>query len=153
MHILAPFVLTLLRHNTKGVLFMKNKKLIAVLSCVLVVLIAAVAVVFITTRPETDDGKKEISVTVVLKDKSEKNFEITTDAEFLSQALFEEGLLKKSEYEKGDGLYTYFAGVRADYNADGAFWWMKFNGEDATVGIDSFAIKDGDEIEIIYTPA
>lgn len=132
---------------------MKNKKLIVILSVCLVATIALFAGIYIATRPETNENFKEISVTIVLEDKTEKAFEITTEAEFLSEALYDEGLLEKTEYEKGDGLYTYFAGFRADYNADGAFWWLKFNGEDATVGIDDFAINDGDEIEIIYTPA
>ncbi len=149
MHILAPFVLTLLRHNTKGVLFMKNKKLIAVLSCVLVVLIAAVAVVFITTRPETDDGTKEITVTVVSKEKEEKVFEIDTDAEYLGEALLEEKIVNEDEY--ASGFYTVINGKKADYNVDQSWWCVTKDGEMTSVGMNEQPILDGDKFEITYT--
>ena len=61
---------------------MKNKKLIIILCSVLVVLIAAAAVIFAVTRPETDDGKKDILVTIEYKDGEEKEIEIATDKEY-----------------------------------------------------------------------
>ncbi len=130
---------------------MKNKKLLVILSIVLVVVIAAFAAIYIATKPETDKGDKEISVTVVTKDETEKVFNIDTDAEYLSEALVEEGILTKEEFESKTGMYTVVAGITADYNVDKSFWWVKVNGEDATVGMDSLAISNGDEFEIIYT--
>lgn len=74
---------------------MKNKNLIIGLSGVLAVLIAVFAGVFIATRPETDDGAKTVNVTVVFADKSEKEYEIKTDAEFLADALLEEEIIEE----------------------------------------------------------
>ena len=132
---------------------MKNKKLIIGLSTLLVIIIAVFAVVFITNRPETTQGSKTVNVTVVFSDKSEKDYEIKTDAEYLAEALYEEGLLKTDEYEKGDGLYTYVAEERADYTLDGSWWCVTKGGEMTTVGMDKLPIADGDSFEITNTPA
>lgn len=130
---------------------MKNKKLAIVLCSVLVVLIAAASVIFAVTRPETDDDKKDIVVTVEYKDGQEKEFEIKTEKEFLADALLEEEMVSKEEYEMG--YYTVIDGVRADYTQDGAWWCVYEAGEMTSVGMNELAIEDGDEFEIVYTPA
>ena len=65
---------------------MKNKKLILGLSIGLVVLIALFSALFILNRPNTEEGAKQIGVTVVFADKSEKEYTIKTDAEYLADA-------------------------------------------------------------------
>ena len=132
---------------------MKNKKIIISLSVVLAVIIAAFAGIYIATRPETTTDKKTISVSVVFADKSDKDYTIETDAEYLADALNEKGLLDTKEYEKGDGLYTYIAGERADYTLDGSWWCVTKSGEMTTVGMNELAISDGDIFEITNTPA
>ena len=129
---------------------MKNKKLVIGLSIVLVVLIAVFAGVFIATRPETSQGAKTVDVTVVFADKSEKEYEIKTDAEFLADALLEEKLI---EEKSADGLYTVIAGERADYNLDKSWWCVTKGGETTNVGINELPIADGDSFEITNTPA
>ncbi|MBQ2135759.1 MAG: DUF4430 domain-containing protein [Clostridia bacterium] len=130
---------------------MKNKKLIIILCSVLVVLIAAAAVIFAVTRPETDDGKKDILVTIEYKDGEEKEIEIATDKEYFADVLLEEKLVSKEEYDAG--YYTVIDGVRADYNADGAWWCVYEAGEMTSVGMNELPVEDGDEFEIVYTPA
>lgn len=132
---------------------MKNKKIIIGLSVFLAVIIAVFAGIFIANRPETQKGSKNISVTVVFADKSEKDYEISTDAEYLADALHEEGLIKDDEYEKGDGMYTYVADERADYTLDGSWWCVTQEGEMTTVGMNELPIADGDSFEITNTPA
>ena len=129
---------------------MKNKKLVIGLSIVLVVLIAVFAGVFIATRPETQEGAKTVDVTIVFADKSEKEYEIKTDAEFLADALLEEKLI---EEKSADGLYTVIAGERADYNLDKSWWCVTKGGEMTNVGINELPIADGDSFEITNTPA
>lgn len=129
---------------------MKNKKLVIGLSVVLAVLIAVFAGVFIATRPETSEGAKTVDVTVVFADKTEKEYEIKTDAEFLADALLEEKII---EEKSADGMYTVIAGERADYNLDKSWWSVTKDGEMTSVGMNEQPIADGDSFEITNTPA
>lgn len=132
---------------------MKNKKIVIGLAAVLVVIVAAFSVIFINMKPETKKGEKNITVTVVFKDKSEKEFKIDTDAKYLGDALLEEKIVTEDEYKNGDGMYTYIAGERADYNLDKSWWCLNIDGEMAMVGINEQPIADGDSFEITNTPA
>lgn len=132
---------------------MKNKKIIISLSVILAVIIAAFAGIYIATRQETSTDKKTISVSVVFADKSDKDYTIETDAEYLADALNEIGLLDSKEYEKSDGMYTIIAGERADYTLDGSWWCVTKSGEMTTVGMNEQVIADGDSFEITNTPA
>ena len=129
---------------------MKNKKLILGMGIVLAVLIAIFATVFALSRNDTQQGAKEISVTVVFADKSEKVYEIHTDAEFLADALLEEKII---EEKLSDGLYTVIAGERADYNLDKSWWCLTKSGEMVNVGINDTPLTDGDSFEITNTPS
>lgn len=129
---------------------MKNKKLILGMGIILAVLIAIFATVFALTRNDTQQGSKEISVTVVFADKSEKVYEIHTDAEFLADALLEEKIIDE---KLSDGLYTVIAGERADYNLDKSWWCLTKSGEMVNVGINDTTLTDGDSFEITNTPS
>ena len=132
---------------------MKQRKLIACLISVLLIVIA----IFTTGCGKKDNNSsvitesKEITVTVVYADKSEKAFDIKTDAEFLGDALFEEKLIKEDEYKSG--FYSYIDGVRADYNKDNAWWCVTKGGEMTNKGINDLPIADGDKFEITHTPS
>ena len=128
---------------------MKNKKLIIGLSVVVTVLIAVFASIMIITKPDTNDGSKNIEVTVVYKDETSKEFKISTDAEYLGDALFEEKLVTEAEYESG--FYTEINGVKADFNVDQSWWCVTKDGEMTSVGMNEQVIADGDEFGITYT--
>ena len=129
---------------------MKNKKLILGLSIGLVVLIAVFSALFILNRPDIEEGSKEIGVTVVFADKSEKEYIIKTDAEYLADALLEEKII---EEKSTDGMYTVIAGERADYTLDGSWWCLTVNGEMASVGINDQPVTDGENYELTNTPS
>lgn len=129
---------------------MKNKKLILGLSIGLVVLIALFSALFILNRPDTEEGSKQIGVTVVFADKSEKEYTIKTDAEYLADALLEEKII---EEKSKDGMYTVIAGERADYTLDGSWWCLTVNGEMASVGINDQPVLDGENYELTNTPS
>ena len=129
---------------------MKNKKLILGLSAILILLIAVFTAVFCLNRPETDKGSKEIGVTVVFADKTEKEYEIHTDAEYLADALLEEGVI---EEKATDGMYSVIAGERADYTLDKSWWCINKGGEMTSVGLNEQPIADGDSFEITNTPS
>ncbi len=121
-------------------------------------LIAAVIVVIVAvlmfagwyfTRQKPVEGQKDITVTVVYKDESSDKFEITTQAEFLRQALEEKDLVKGDESEYGLFI-TEVNGVKVD--ADNQEWWcITKSGETVNTGVDTTPIADGDSFEITLT--
>ncbi len=93
------------------------------------------------------------AVTVIVEVKAgEKSIELTikTDKTILADALLEHNLV---EGEEGAfGLYIKSVNqIRADYDADGAYWALSKNGEYATAGADSTTIADGEHYELVYT--
>ena len=130
---------------------MKNKKtLIAVI--LLVVLVAAAALVWYFCNPAKDANSfdKTIEVTVTHSDKTQKDFTIKTNEEFLRGALEQEKLVEGDDGEYGLFI-TAVDGETA--NADNEEWWC-INGADGQMlptGVDDTAINDGDSYEIVLT--
>ena len=128
---------------------MKNKKLILTLVA-FVAVIGILAGIYFATRPQTQQGSKTITVTVVHKDGTEKEFVCHTDEEYLGAVLVAEEIVVGEQGEFG--LYFNTAdGETADYSVDGG-WWQVFVGEEAAiVGADSIVIADGDTFRLVYT--
>lgn len=128
---------------------MKNKKLLLAV----VALIAAVAVMlglWMGMRPETVAGGKDITVTVIHKDASEKVFAYSTDEEYLGQVLLSEGLVQGESGEYGL-MISAVDGETADWSVDQSYWAI-FIGEDyATTGADGIVLTDGGEYSLVYT--
>ena len=119
----------------------------------LVALVAVAALmlgVFFLTREQAQAGSKEITVTVVRKDGTEKVFAYTTDEEHLGPVLLNEGLVKGEE-----GPYGLYIKVvdeeQAVYEQDGAYWALYVGEEAAVAGADSIVIHDGDTFKLVYT--
>lgn len=128
---------------------MKNKKLILAVVA-LVVVVAVFLGVYLATRPETNQGTKTITVTVVHKDGTEKRFEYHTDEEYLGPVLMSEGLVQGEEGPYGL-MISAVDGETADYNVDQG-WWQIFVGEEsAMTGADAIVIADGDTFKLVYT--
>lgn len=127
----------------------KNGKLIAAVAAIVVV-IAALLVIWKVTRPATSDGVKTITVEVVHKDESTKTFTYETEAEYLGEVLIAEGLV---EGEEGPyGLYvTAVDGEQAIYEEDSAYWALYQGEEYATQSMDQTPINDGDSFSFVYT--
>ena len=127
----------------------KNGKLIAA-----AIVVAALAILFAGvwhfTRPSVSQGSKTVTVEVVHKDESSKNFTYHTDAEYLGEVLQAEGLVKG---DPGDyGLYiTEVDGEAAVYETDGAYWAFYQGGEYASLSVDQTPIQDGDAFSLVYT--
>lgn len=128
---------------------MKNKKII--LAAVAVVAVIAIMLgVWFATRPETSEGAKTITVTVVHKDGTSKDFTYHTDEEFLGPVLLSEGLVEGEEGPYGLAISA-VDGEGAVWETDKAYWAL-FVGEDyATTGADSTPIADGDTFKLVYT--
>ncbi|MBO5078632.1 MAG: hypothetical protein J6B67_02985 [Oscillospiraceae bacterium] len=127
---------------------MNKKVLLAVIA--LVVAAAVMVGVYFATRPETAEGGKTITVTVVHKDGSSKDFTYSTDEAYLGPVIQSEGLV---EGYMGDfGLYiTAVDGETADYSVDQGWWALYIGEESAVTGADAVAIEDGGVYKLVYT--
>lgn len=120
----------------------KNRKILAALAIAAAVLLG----IWLCFKPAGTAGSKDLTVQVVYEDGSSEDFRISTDAEFLGDALKEAELI---EGEDGPyGLYiTTVGGVTAD---DGLrqWWCITKGGERVNTGADATPIADGDRFEI-----
>lgn len=128
---------------------MKNKKLILALVA-LVAVIASMVGVFVFTRPETTEGTKIITVTVVHKDGTTKEFAYHTDEEYLGAVLLAEELVTGYEGEFGLVIES-VDGETADWNVDQGYWALYIGEEYAMTGADTTPVNDGDVFKLEYT--
>lgn len=129
---------------------MKKSKKIVIAAVAIVVLIAAMIAIYVSTRPETAGGAKSFTVEVVHSDGAEKTFTYHTDAEYLGEVLLDEGLIQGEVNQFGLYIIT-VDGEDAVFETDGAYWAL-YEGEDyAMQGIDETPILDGSEFALVYT--
>ena len=128
---------------------MKNKKMIIAVVA-LVAVIAIMAGVFVATRPEPVTGGKQVTVTVVHKDGSQKVFEYATDAEYLGDVIVAEGLVNGEEGPYGLYFDT-VDGETASWDVDQSYWSILIGEEYATVGADGIVLTDGGSYSLVYT--
>ena len=106
--------------------------------------------VFAATRPDPVAGGKNITVTVVHGDGSEKVFQYATDAEFLGDVIVAEGLVNGEEGPYGLYFDT-VDGEQAVWETNQAYWSILIGEEYATVGADGVVLTDGGEYSLVYT--
>ena len=129
---------------------MKHRRYLFAGAALLCALAVMMGMLWRYSRPETEDGEKQIVVEVIHKDQTEKEFVYQTDFSYLGELLLEEGLI---EGTVGDyGLYVETVdGETADYSADQGWWQLSCNGERAQTGADSVVLHDGDRYTWTYT--
>lgn len=128
-----------------------NKKKIIIAGIALVAVVVALAALWWFTRPETQEGMKTFTVTVVHADGSEKPFTYTTDKAYVGQVLLDEGLVEGTQEEYG--LYMKVVdGERAVYEENGAYWAFYEGDAYAQLGIDQTPVTDGAAFKLVYTP-
>ena len=128
---------------------MKNRKLWAGLLA-LILLIGAMAALWLGSREQAVEGSKEITVAVNHKDASKTVFTYRTDAQYLGEVLLEEGLVLGVEGPYGLEIHT-VDGETADWNADRSYWALYIGTEYATTGADGIVLTDGGEYLLEYT--
>lgn len=118
----------------------------------LVALFAVLAVVYSVFGAKPVAGSKNITIEVVNKAAESKVYEVSTDAEYLKQAMEEaEGLtFEGTEGEFGIMIST-VNGETADYSVDGSYWSFYVNDGYCNYGIDTQPVLDGDAFKIVYT--
>ena len=127
---------------------MNNKKLILV-AVGLVTAVAVMLGVYFATRPESVEGSKNFTVTVVHADGTEKAFSYSTDAEKLGAFLESEGLIESDGAD--DGMFHTVDGEKADWNVNRSYWAFYLGEEYATEGIYATTIADGAAYKLVYT--
>lgn len=114
-----------------------------------VVLVAVLLTVFFLTRPETEAGAKEITVTVIHADGSSKNFTYHTDEEYLGALLLAEGLITGSEGQYGLVIES-VDGESADWEKDQAYWSLYEGEAYADQGVSQTPVRDGATYKLVY---
>lgn len=129
-----------------------NKKKILLVVGALVLIAAIFAGVYFALAPKASAGGKQITIEVIDDAQASTMYEVSTDAEYLGDAIREtEGLdVEGTESEYGLMVDT-VNGVVADYNENGAYWAFYVDGEYCMYGMDQQPIEDGQAYQIIYT--
>lgn len=123
---------------------MKNKKTVLAI-LILVVLVAAAMVCWFTFGPKAIVGSKTVTVDVTHKDGQTNTFTISTDAEYLGEAMQEQGLL---EGEDGPyGLYVLTIDGETVDESNQEWWGYTKSSEQVNYGVDQCPIADGDHYE------
>ena len=127
---------------------MKNKKMIIALIA-FVAVVGILAGVWFATRESTVEGSKEITVTVIHKDGTEKVFTYHTDEEYLGTVLYGAGLIVADE--ANPGMFHTVDGEKADWNVNQSYWAFYEGEEYAMTGIYDANIADGAVYKLVYT--
>ncbi len=135
-----------------------NKKPVIIGVVVLVALIAVFGIVFLVNKPAVSKGSKNIVVEVTGSAGDTKEYKLSTDEEYLKQALDELAANGSGfSYSGSEGDYglmvDYVNEERADYTLDGAYWALYVNGEYGQYGADSQPVTDGDTYTWVYERA
>ena len=128
---------------------MKNKKLIlAVVALVLV--IAAMVGVYLSTRPEAVEGQKNVTVVIVYEDGTEKKLEYATTHEYLSQLLLEKELVTGYESEEFGFTIVSVDGIELNWSEDSAYWALYEGEAYAVTGASGIVLVDGGVYKLVY---
>lgn len=125
----------------------KQKWPIIVGAILLVALLVGALFLWKGCSAEPNEGSKALTFEVVLQDGTSKKHKLSTDEEYLANALVEAGLVEYAE----DGMYTTIDGVTADWSKDESWWCISKDGEALSVGMNQQVIADGEHYEATYT--
>ena len=128
---------------------MKNKKMILAV-VVLALVVAVMAGVYLTTRPEAVEGSKQVTILIVHKDGTEKKLEYGTDLEYLADLLLEKALVTGYASEEYGFTIESVDGVTADWAADSAYWALYEGEEYATTSAAGIVLTDGGVYKLVY---
>ena len=126
-----------------------SKKTLPILigAVVLVALLVGALFLWKGLSAKPQEGNKAITFEVVLQDGSSTSYRLTTEKEYLAEALAEAELV---EYT-ADGLYNTIGGVTADWSKDQSWWNIQKDGVALNVGMNDQPIADGEHYEAVYS--
>ena len=121
-------------------------------AALLVLLIAALSLVYVAFREKPVSGRKDITLSVVNSLGETAAYSVRTDAPYLLGAMQDAAGLS---FAGTDGPYgmmiTEVNGERAVYDENGAYWGFSVNGEYCNYGVSEQPVEDGDAFVIAYT--
>ena len=116
---------------------------------ILALVVSTMILRYSATRPSTERGGKNIVVQVVHGDGSSKDFSLSTEKEFLGDALVEGGIVEENQGQFGLFIVTVDGETADDSKQE---WWnVCKDGEFLQVGADSQPIADGEHYELLLT--
>ena len=128
---------------------MNNKKLIAAVLA-LVLVIAALVGVYLGTRPEAVEGQKNVTIVIVYEDGTEKKLEYATTCEHLSELLLEKELVTGYASEEYGFTIESVDGITLDWATDGAYWALYEGEEYATESAAGIVLTEGGVYKLVY---
>lgn len=134
--------------------FFENKRNVAIV--IIAAVLVVMGVVYGLFANKTSAGSKSVTVAVVDDQGAKTEYSCKTDAEYLLDVLEEletDGLTVSGEDSSYGLMVDTVNGLRADYEADGAYWYFYVNGEACMNGVSTEPVHDGDAFEIVYTKA
>lgn len=93
--------------------------------------------------------RKSITVQIVHGDGSKKTITYLTNAEYLGEVLYAEGLIENDGAD--DGMFNIVDGEKADWNENQSYWALYVGDEYAMQGIDDTPVNDGASFKLVYT--
>lgn len=123
-----------------------KKKSTIIAALLLVVAVAAASFLYLKFRPTTTKGEKEIAVTVIHADSSERVFTYHTEEEYLGKVLLDEELIAGEEGPYGLFMLT-VDGETVD-DSKQQWWCITKGGEMVNTAIETTTIQDGDKFEL-----
>lgn len=128
---------------------MKNRKTwFAALALVLVM--GLMGWLWLGSQEKTIEGGKEITVTVVHGDGSEKVFAYGTNEDYLGQIIVSEGLAEGVVGPYGLEVHT-VDGETASWAENHSYWAIFIGEEYAVTGADEIVLTDGGQYSLVYT--
>lgn len=127
---------------------MKNKKLIALIAIVLVA--ALMAGVYVMTRPQAQEGSKNVTIVIIYQDGTEKKLEYATEHEYLSQLLLEKELVTGYESQEYGFTIEGVDGIVLDWSKDNAYWALYEGDAYATTSATGIVLVDGGVYKLVY---
>lgn len=125
---------------------MKQKKKALLGLAVLLCAAALLAGIYLTFRPQTQQGAKTVTVEVIAAGETVQTHTIHTDAEYLRGALEQEEMVAGEESSYGLFIKT-VDGITAD-DAKQEWWCVTKEGGQVDTGVDATPIADGDRFEL-----
>ena len=128
---------------------MKNKKLV-IAAVALALVIALMAGLYLSNRPQAVEGSKQVTIVIVHKDGTEKKLEYGTDLEYLAELLLEKELVTGYASEEYGFTIESVDGVTADWAADSAYWALYEGDAYATTSAAGIVLTDGGVYKLVY---
>lgn len=125
---------------------MKKNKGLVIAAIVILIVAMLMFIAYKALMPKAQMGEKNITVTVIHADKSEKEFNYDTDFEYLGEVITEEGLVEGSM-----GSYGMFITTADGETVDDSkqqWWCITKGGEMVNTSADQTPLADGDRYEI-----